>query len=146
MDEWQSNRAQDLSLRIDIRTLKTWLNDAEVQLPPSQFLLLLFLAVRATQNNSPGLPSYKDAATAFVPFLDGLKADTEIDPQHRLLPMFDRSWDDSFLNRTVSDLRKSLKAVGEGGDILANLLPNRGRFSLQLPSSSISILPRAPRK
>ena len=47
--------------------------------------------------------------------------------------------DEQDIRRVLSDLRKKLKALGPLGMILADALPERGRFSLDVPGELIHV-------
>jgi hypothetical protein len=47
--------------------------------------------------------------------------------------------DEQDIRRVLSELRKKLRGLGQPGQILADALPERGRFSLDVPGPLIFI-------
>ncbi len=128
-------------LRLELETDRTIarVNDRQLKLNPREYLVFLFFATRA-KNEEPAFPAYKDA-------LDPLNEFREARIQEALADIADWRSSDALkarldehdLTRLRSDIKK--KAIAAGGDAahLVNVLPEKGRCSLDLPSANITI-------
>jgi CRISPR-associated protein (TIGR02584 family) len=126
-------------LRIEIPAHRSVLrvNHAELALSGREHFLMRCLA-RHAKNGLPPVPSYGEA-------LDLLAAharewDEEIESGRMRFTaramVFEEEQD---IRRVLSDLRKKLRSLGHPGAVLADSLPVRGRFSLDLPGELIHL-------
>jgi CRISPR-associated protein (TIGR02584 family) len=118
-------------------------NGQRLKLAPREQLLLLFLANQA-KNGEPPFAVQKDALDALNDFRDMLRAGS---------PKEDWSdWrhadslkapveDDQDIRRALSRLREKIIAAGGEAALLAACLPERGRFSLDMPAALIFLKP-----
>jgi hypothetical protein len=118
-------------------------NGQPLKLAPREHLLLLFLANR-TKNGEPPFGMQKDALDALNEFRNALRAGAPKDDWadwRQTDSLKAPVADDQDIRRALSSLRE--KIVGGGGDaaLLAACLPERGRFSLDMPASLIFLKP-----
>ena len=114
------------------------LNQLEVKLTDREQHLCLCLANRA-KHQRPPIPSYNEALDALASHSrewHALIAEGRLKPGTAPAASFG---DEQDLRRVLSDLRKKLKALGPLGMILADALPERGRFSLDVPAELINV-------
>lgn len=130
--------AEDLQLEIPTTRPALRLNQAELKLTDREHHLLLCLAVRA-KGNQPPLPAYVEAIAALAhhakdwrEMIDSGKLAAKTQPA----PVFS---DEHDIVRVLSDLRRKIKTLGQSGHVLAAALPEKGRFSLDVPGPLIHV-------
>ena len=128
-------------LKIEILTQRPVLrlNGVEIRLTEREHHLMICLAGRA-KRGLPAVPSYGEALGALTAharewrdMLDG----GQLPSGTPAAPSFSEVQD---VSRAVSDLRKKLKIQGQPGRVLAAALPERGRFSIDVPGPLIAML------
>lgn len=130
------------SLRLTIETQRTSIeiNLQRIDPAPREHLLLLFLATRAKRND-PDLGAFNLAPEPLADFQVILRR--EADPRNlgdwRHGACTTDSLDEQDIRRALSSLRKRLRASGPDGAHLADLLPERGRFTLELSPAQIHL-------
>lgn len=130
---------EHLQMTVHTRRCELDLNTRTLPLPAREHALLLFLSHHAKHDRVPYLAG-KDAINPLNDYCRELRKSmsegASTDP--RLLEALNRPWtDDQELRRTVSDLRRRLRQWGNDGACLADLLPGRGRFALDLKGAQI---------
>ena len=136
--EVRHRAAEDLRLELFFHRPVLRLNQLELKLTDREQLLCICLANRA-KHQLPPIPSYNDALDALARHSSewqSLIADGRLKPGTSPAAGFG---DEQDLRRVLSDLRKKLKALGPLGMILADALPERGRFSLDVPGELIHV-------
>lgn len=137
--EVRHRAAEDLRIELFCHRPALRVNSVELRLGEREHHLLLCLAGRAKHQAAP-VPSYGmalDVLAAHAREWDFLIHSGKLKPGTPLAPTFA---DEHDITRTLSDLRRKLKAVSPSGMVLAELLPTRGRFSMDVPGSLIAIL------
>lgn len=131
--------AEEIRLELFLHRAALRLNHQELRLTDREHHLLLCLANLA-KHERPPIPSYGEA-------LDELERcarewQTMIDEGK--LPRGTAAaatfGDEQDVRRVLSDLRRKLKSLGAAGHVLADALPERGRFSLDVPGHLIAVL------
>ena len=132
---------EGLRLAIEQSRCELEVNGTLVRTAPREHLVLLFLATRARRGDS-ALPAYKDALAPLNEFRVQLRQDV---PPNRLADWrhgeslnteFD---DDQEVRRAVSSLGRRLRTAGGAAARLADCLPEKGRFSLEMKGSLIQL-------
>jgi CRISPR-associated protein (TIGR02584 family) len=131
--------AEDLRLEIFLHRAALRLNQAELRLTDREHHLLLCLAGRAKHEHAP-VPSYIEALDTLAHHAKEWQSLIENGRLRAGTPSAAGFHDEQDIRRVLSDLRKKLKSLGPAGLILADALPERGRFSLDVPGPLISIL------
>ncbi len=136
--EIRHRAAENLRLEILTQRPALRLNHTEIKLTDREHHLLGCLAKLAKQAGPP-LPSYKDALAALAGHANEWNAliDCGKIKGHILSPS--AFGDDKDVIRVISELRNKLRKHGQPGAILADALPGRGRFSLDMPGELIHI-------
>ncbi len=130
---------EELKIELHVQRGGFRLNGREIRLSEREFHLLLCLAGRA-KRGFPPLPSYDEALGALESHADEWRemlAEGRLKAGTPEAPLFQETHD---ISRTVSELRKKLRVQGDAGPILAEALPERGRFSLDVPAPLIALL------
>lgn len=112
------------------------LNQQEVRLSEREHLLMGCLVARQ-KRNLPMLPTYQQALEVLIQHREEVE---ELIQEGRILPTMipqNPIADEQDLRRVISDLRTKLKKIGVDGMALAAVLPERGRFSLDMPGERI---------
>jgi CRISPR-associated protein (TIGR02584 family) len=132
--------SQSLRLTIDSQRPSIEVNLQRIDPAPREHLLLLFLATRAKRND-PDLGAFTLAPEPLAEFQKELRRDA--DPRNlgdwRHSACTSDSLDEQDIRRALSSLRKRLRDCGADGTRLADLLPERGRFTLDLPPAQIHL-------
>ena len=119
------------------------INGSRLRMAPREHLLLLFLANR-TKNGEPPFAMQKDALDALNDFRESLRAEapTRDWSDWRLTDSLKSPIaDDQDIRRALSSLREKILALGGDAAALAACLPERGRFSLDLPAPLLFLTP-----
>lgn len=131
---------QDVSLIVEQSRPAISVNGTDVRLAPREQVVLLFLASRA-KRGEPVLSSYKEAEdriNEFQTFLrQSIPAATMGDWRHG--DALKSAFDEQDLRRAISSLRNKLRRAGGNAYRLAPCLPEKGRFSLEIPGPLIHI-------
>jgi CRISPR-associated protein (TIGR02584 family) len=132
--------AQHLRLTIDTHRTSIEVNFQRLDLAPREQLLLLFLATRA-KRREPDLGAFGLAPDPLREFQSELR--NQADRRHlgdwRHGACTTDNLEEQDLRRALSSLRKRLRSSGSDGAQLAALLPERGRFTLDLPPTQIHL-------
>lgn len=131
--------AEDLRLEILLHRPALRLNHQELRLTEREHHLLLCLANLA-KHERPPIPSYGEALDALIRHAQEWQALIVGGRLPKGTASAAHFGDEQDLRRVLSDLRRKLKTLGPPGHILADSLPERGRFSLDVPGPLISIL------
>jgi CRISPR-associated protein (TIGR02584 family) len=118
-------------------------NGQRLKLAPREQLLLLFLANRA-KNGEPPFAVQKDALDALNDFREMLRAGAPKDDWsdwRQADGLKTQVEDDQDIRRALSSLREKILAAGGDAALLAACLPERGRFSLDMPAALIFLKP-----
>jgi len=86
----------------------------------------------------------KEALDAVNQFREAVRAEARADDPadwRRTESLKSDFADDQDIRRALSSLRDKVQSVGENGAALAACLPERGRFSLDMPASLIFLKP-----
>ena len=136
------NRQAGENIRFEIDNTRTemLIDGQPIQSSPREHALMLFLANRAKRNEA-GYLAYKDAIDPLNEFVSRIRqtapANSFADWRHS--DNLESKYDDQELRRIVSSIRDRVKHFVPAGLAFANCLPERGRFSLQLPGPMIHI-------
>ena len=130
--------AEDLRLELFFHRPALRLNQLEVKLTEREQHLCLCLANLA-KHQRPPIPSYNDALDALASYSREWQSLIAVGRLKSGTPPAAGFGDEQDLRRVLSDLRKKLKALGPLGMILADALPERGRFSLDIPGELIHV-------
>ena len=136
----QEVRLEVLADRPEVRV-----NEASVPLSVAEYVLLLHLAEAASAGN-PAIDGYDAASVAVAKTAERLfqqhdKNDFS-DWHYKALPSgkgfeeINQRW----ITKNLSSLREKLRSAGPQAAALIPLLPERNRFSLDLPATSITLL------
>lgn len=132
------------NVRLEIESARTEfkVNNTVIFLTPRQHALLLFLATRAKNHQTP-FTSYKDATADLDAFCDGLRsrASKEDWNDWRTSESINIEWTEEAIRKAVNEIRARLKKAGGEAPPLAHLLPKHGRCSLNVPGPLIYIKP-----
>ena len=137
--EIRQRAVEEIRLELFFHRPALRLNQIDIKLTEREQHLLLCLANRA-KHELPPIPSYADAidtlashAREWQSLIDNGRLKSGTPPA----PLFAEEQD---IRRVLSDLRKKLRPIGPLGIILADALPQRGRFSLDVPGVLILVL------
>ena len=138
---------ESICLTIERARPEIEVNGSRLKLAPREHLLLLFLAARA-KNGEPAFAAQKDTLDSLAEFRDALATEARRDDwsdwrrsdsvkslEFGAAP--DKSTIDQDLRRALSSLREKVLSLGGSAATLAACLPERGRFSLDVPGSMI---------
>jgi len=133
------------NLRLIIEQSRTELevNGARVKLAPREHLVLLFLAARAKQGE-PAIGSYGEALEPLNEYREQLyetKPAGDFSDWRYGNAVKNRFDEDLELRRAISSIRTKLKHAGGNALDMVPCLPERGRFSLEIPGPLIQIKP-----
>lgn len=130
--------AEDLRIEIPMARPALRVNHAEVRLTEREHHMLICLA-KLAKTNQPAIPSYGEALDVLADHQtewNGLIRDGRLPGGSPVTAQFN---DEQDVRRVLSDLRRKVRSMGSHGAILADVLPSRGRFSLDVPGSLIHI-------
>lgn len=139
--EVRQRSSEHLQVTVDARLARLDLNGQSVDLAPREHLLLLFLAYRCKHGGEPIL-AYRDAMDPLNAFRSEMRrqADPKDFNDARHGDTFQRPFEEDLeVRRALSSLKRKLAAIGPNGARLAALLPERGRFLLDLPGAQVRI-------
>lgn len=139
--EVRQRSSEHLQVTVDARLARLDLNGQAVDLAPREHLLLLFLAYRCKHGGEPIL-AYRDAMDPLNAFRSEMRrqADPKDFNDARHGDTFQRPFEEDLeVRRALSSLKRKLAAIGPNGARLAALLPERGRFLLDLPGAQVRI-------
>ena len=110
-------------------------------LAPTEHLLFLFLAWQASQKR-PAFPTFKDAEDSLAKFKRKIKAEAPLNDfsdwrQSEGLENIDS--DEEYIRKASSRIREKMRRAGGDFALLTEHLPVKGRCSLNLPASNITI-------
>jgi CRISPR-associated protein (TIGR02584 family) len=138
--EVREQSTQHLRVTIDTQRTSIEINLQRLDLAPREHLILLFLATRAKRRD-PDLGAFGLAPDPLGEFQQELRR--QADPRHlgdwRHGACTTDTLEEQDLRRALSSLRKRLRGAGPDGAQLAGLLPERGRFTLDLPPAQIHL-------
>lgn len=134
-DEVSQRSAAHLQLTINANSGPIQLNGRPLRLPRREHALLHFLAQRA----KTGAPPFEMQKDAVDPLAEFIRAEFPAGPSDKNSPSRPRFADEEDVRRVLSDLRRILRGKGEDYALLADLLPEKGRFSLKLAGPQIFI-------
>ena len=133
-------------IRRDVRLQMTWshrqaaVNGTVLKLSPLQCLLLLFLAHNAA-TAKPALEKYTSAILPLQEFAKALRQ--QCHPENgndwRDEAQVPKDFDDQGLRKVLDELKSKLRKAGPEAAALIPLLPEKGRFSLDLPPTAITL-------
>jgi len=131
---------RDLRLTLWRSRAEMQVNTARVKLSPLQHVLMLFLAEAAMTGRSP-LGKYIEAIEPLREYGEKLFATQRKDDfsDWRSAARLPKDFDDQRLRKLRDELIDKLEAAGPEAAALTGLLPEKGRFSLDLPASSIAL-------
>jgi len=136
----QMRATEDINLIVHRTTPQIEVNGRTLNLSPREQAMMLFLAERA-KNGKPAISKYKIALDLINDYRESLKAEANADDfsdWRRSLTRIQDNEDDE-IRKILTDLRRKLSGLGETGHRVAECLPQRGRFSLNLPADRIQI-------
>lgn len=130
------------SLKLEIHTARTEsvINGRPLTLAPREHLVLLFFAQRAKRGEII-LGSYDEALSDLENFRKSVCASAPVDDwsDWRSSASLGRKFDDRAITRILSDIRAKAKQAGGDAAFLADVLPAKGRCSLDIPGPLIFI-------
>ncbi|MCX7868542.1 MAG: CRISPR-associated ring nuclease Csm6 [Terrimicrobiaceae bacterium] len=131
----RSRAGERLRLMISSRNNAASVNGVDLSLSPREHLVLLFFARRA-KNREIILCAYDEALVDLNDTRKALRNSAPADDWHdwRHSNALGREFDERELTRVLSDLRSKTRHTG-----LADVLPQKGRCSLDIPPKNISI-------
>lgn len=131
---------QDVSLIVEQSRPAINVNGTDIRLAPREQVVLLFLASRV-KRGEPVLSSYKDAEDRINEFQTLLRQSipTGTMGDWRRGDALKSAFDEQDLRRAISSLRDKLRRTGGNAYRLAPCLPEKGRFSLEIPGPLIHI-------
>lgn len=129
-----------LRLEIETNRPQSLVNGRPLSLSPREHLVLLFFAYRAKRGETV-LSAYDEA---LVDLEDARKQLRSSAPPNdwsdwRSSPTLDRPFTERDLTRALSDIRAKAKRAGGDAAFLADVLPQKGRCSLDIPGPMIHI-------
>jgi len=127
-----------LKFEIDRSRTESFINGRRLELAPREHLVLLFFAAR-TKHKEPVLAAYDEALVALEEFRKELLASAPetnwSDWRHELTGTIK----DRDLVRILSDVRAKARRAGGDAAFLTNVLPEKGRCSLDIPGELIFV-------
>jgi len=127
-----------LKFEIDRSRTESFINGRRLELAPREHLVLLFFAAR-TKHKEPVLAAYDEALVGLEEFRKELLASAPekdwSDWRHELTGMIK----DRDLVRILSDVRAKARRAGGDAAFLTNVLPEKGRCSLDIPGELIFV-------
>jgi CRISPR-associated protein (TIGR02584 family) len=135
--------AEKVRLTVDTARPRIEVNGSVIHLTPREHLILLFLARRAKAGET-ALSSYKMALDPLDAFRAQLYMEPKVSREHdwRCSPGMNESLaddDTDSLRKLLDSIKTKLKEAGGDALYLAHCLPEKGRFSLDIPASMIFI-------
>ena len=130
--------AEGLRLELFTQRAGLRLNHLELNLTEREKHLMLCVAVLA-KTEQPALPSYTDGLAALERHAREWQTMKDEGKLAASVPTAGAFHDEQDIRRVLSELRKKLRGLGQPGQILADALPERGRFSLDVPGPLIFI-------
>lgn len=127
-----------LRIRIDTRSGGLEVNGCRVKVSAAEFALLLFLAKRVL-SQAPPIGAYKEGLDPFNKFRKTQIQGGDSGFGWRLNNSLNKEWEVRQLEKNVSSLRSKLQKKGGDAVLLSHCLPEKGRLSLELSPTSISI-------
>ena len=134
--------AEGLRLTIERARPEIEINGSRLRLAPREHLVVLFLAERA-KNGEPALALQKDSLDPLNEFRTSLLREALKDDwsDWRRTDSLKAPLEEQDLRRALSSLREKIQSVGGDAASLATCLPERGRFSLDVPAPLIFLKP-----
>ncbi len=136
--EIRHRAAEDLHIEIPLNRPALRVNHSEARLTEREHHLLICLA-KLAKTNRPPIPSYGEALDALAAHQAEWDSLVEDGRLPRGTPSAAGFQDEQDVRRVLSDLRKKVRTLGHHGAILADALPTRGRFSLDVPGALIHL-------
>ncbi len=130
---------ENLRLTLQTNRCELELNTHTLEVAARDYVPLLFLARHSKQSRPPFL-AYKEVLNVLNEFSREHRKSIANLPNSdaRLIDALSRPWnDDQELRRSLSDIRRRLRVWNNDGACLAELLPERGRISLDLQGPQI---------
>jgi hypothetical protein len=133
---------EGLRLTVERSRSEVEINGAGLRLAPREHLLLLFLAERA-KNGEPAFALQKESLDELNGFRAELidQAPTDAWSDWRRSDSLKTSVEEQDLRRALSSLREKVQSLGGDAAVMAACLPERGRFSLDVPGPLIFLKP-----
>ncbi|MGH8023378.1 MAG: CRISPR-associated ring nuclease Csm6 [Limisphaerales bacterium] len=134
---------QTIQLTVESSRAEIVVNGSRLPLSPREHLLMLFLATRQKEGGK-GFAMQKEALVSLNEFRDSLRGQARPGDgsDWRLNDSLKRPLgDDQDIRRALSSLRDKIESLGGDAAALAACLPERGRFSLDVPAPMIFIKP-----
>ena len=139
-NEVRQRSSEHLQVTLEVRRARLELNGRTLDLAPREHVVLLFLASRLKHGGAPIL-AYNDAIDPLHAFQADMRR--EADPRDfgdvRHGDAFGQGFLDIDIRRALSSLKQKLRNMDANGARLADLLPERGRFHLDLPSPQLRL-------
>lgn len=136
--EIRHRAAEDLRIEIPLNRPALSVNQAEIRLTDREHHLLICLA-KLAKTNHPPIPSYGEALAALEAHQTEWLSLIEDGRLPRGTQPAAGFHDEQDIRRVLSDLRKKIRSIGRHGMILADALPTRGRFSLDVTGTLIHL-------
>ncbi len=133
---------EDLRIEISLRRTLLTVNGSTLDTSAREHAVLVTLARRAKDNTQP-LTNYKEAAEAVQEMLDELRDSLSATESFACWAheLFGKDLDEELIRKVLSSLRGKLRDQGPPLSLLAQCLPERGRFSIEVPGPMIHLKP-----
>lgn len=130
--------AEELRVTIHATHTKVEVNGAAVNTAPREHIVLLFLAARLKRGH-PTILSYKQAQEPLNAFRETIKREaSSLDRKDwRTGKTLDTPFIEQDIRRSISALKQRFKGRGDAAQLFADALPEKGRFSLNIPQSLV---------
>lgn len=132
---------RNVSLTIWRNRRQMEVNGTRIQTSNTQQLLMLFLADPATAPSRAQITKFASAIEPLREFANKLYA--QRNPNNfsdwRTEARLASDFDDQNLRRAINELKEKLRNAGNEAEALIRALPEKGRFSLDLPPTAISL-------
>jgi CRISPR-associated protein (TIGR02584 family) len=134
--------AEGLRLTVERSRPEIEINGSRLRLAPREHLVILFLAERA-KNGEPTLALQKDSLDPLNEFRVHLLGEAPKGDwsDWRRADSLKTPMEEQDLRRALSSLREKIQSLGGDAAALATCLPERGRFSLDVPAELIFLKP-----
>jgi len=142
-EEIRRQAGENIRLILEQSRPELEVNGTRLKLAPREHLVLLFLATRAKQGEPPS-GSYSEALDPVNEFREELRQtrpDRDLSDWRYGDGVKNSFDDDQELRRAISSIRDKLRRAGGNALDLVPCLPERGRFSLEVPGPLIEIKP-----
>lgn len=133
--------AEAIRLSVDMSRTEIEINGTLTRLAPREHVIMLYLGTRAKQGQPP-FASYGEALDSVEDFRQSLVASAPLDNfsdwRHAdgLRSAFE---EDQEIRRALSAIRSKIRKLGGDAALLESCLPEKGRFSLDVPAELIHL-------